>query len=308
MNPIKNKNKLAYLSPTSIMAWRKNKEDFYLKYIAMDKPPRMAQTQAMSVGSAFDALIKGHLSKELTGVTLDLFESQVEIQNRDYARQAGIVCFEAYKHSGALADLMLMLQGSKIKLEFTVSNDKISKDFDGGVILLGKPDAYFTIGDRVDIILDWKVNGYCSLSTTSPSKGYIKLLSSHESKIYKDSYLVEHHGVYVNALYPMDIIKDDWALQTCIYSWLMGAPLGSDFIVAIDQLVCNKDIKVAQFRSIITPDYQYKLMDEIKEIWESINSDHVFRNMTKEDSEARCLMLEERALALRSNPDFTSVL
>jgi hypothetical protein len=308
MEAMKERKKLNYLSPTSIMTWRRNPEEFYLNYLALDKPPRMAQTQPMSVGSAFDARIKEYLAWELEGKKLDLFEAQVESQNRDFARVAGLVCFDAYKQCGALSDLMLMLRGGQIKLEFTVSSEKISKTF-GEAVLLGKPDAYFTFDGRTDIILDWKVTGYCSLSTSSPTKGYCKIRSSDgTSKEYKNSFLTEHHGVVVNSLWPMDTIKEDWALQTCIYSWLCGAPIGSDFIVAIDQLVCNKDIKVAQFRSIISPEYQYKLYDEIGFIWNTVNSDWVFRNMNEEDSIKRCLMLDERALALRMNPEFSQLI
>ena len=52
---------IKYLSPSSISTFFDDRTEFYLKYCAENRPPRMKQTQPMSVGSAFDAFVKNHL-------------------------------------------------------------------------------------------------------------------------------------------------------------------------------------------------------------------------------------------------------
>ena len=50
-----------YLSPTSISLHEKDVDEFYSRYLADNKMPRMAQTQPMAIGSAFDAFCKSYL-------------------------------------------------------------------------------------------------------------------------------------------------------------------------------------------------------------------------------------------------------
>ena len=56
-----------YYSPSSLSTWLNNPRDFYLKYLADERPPREAQTQPMAVGSSFDAYIKCYLASCLWG-------------------------------------------------------------------------------------------------------------------------------------------------------------------------------------------------------------------------------------------------
>src|SRR4051812_14365124 len=109
--------KIEYLSPTSLELFYKNQQEFYLRYLSDKRPPRIPQDRPMSVGSSFDAHAKSYLHQNLFGKGHDpkfdlknLFEAQVEPQNRDWALAAGQHAFDVYKRSGALADLMLDLQ------------------------------------------------------------------------------------------------------------------------------------------------------------------------------------------------------
>ena len=80
-----------YLSPTSLSVWKRDKEQYYLQYLAEKRPPHEPQTQPMSVGSAFDAYIKSHLyNKLLPGGPLadqfdfmKIFTGQVENHNTE---------------------------------------------------------------------------------------------------------------------------------------------------------------------------------------------------------------------------------
>jgi len=92
-----------YLSPSALQLWLKDKEAYFIRYLALERPPKIAQTEAMAVGSAFDAYTKSFLWNYLNGpgndfyILENMFERQVEKQNRDKARVAGKKCFALYK-------------------------------------------------------------------------------------------------------------------------------------------------------------------------------------------------------------------
>jgi len=148
-----------YLSPSSLACFYNDRTAYYLRYLADNRPPREKQTKPMAVGSAFDAYVKAHLEKCLFGKELfeELFESQVEEHNRDWAREAGKHVFDAYRVSGALKDLLIELQQSK---EPPVFEGTINEEVNG-VPLLGKPDVFFINKYDAHIIFDWKVNRQC---------------------------------------------------------------------------------------------------------------------------------------------------
>ena len=157
-----------YISPSALKIFRRDdKTEFFIRYLCEDRADRMPQTQPMSVGGAFDAYVKHSISKML-GIECDfdvLFCEQVEPHNRDFARTAGAICLDAYKVSGAMADIMTMLKkADSIDMEL-VGEGTIAVG--GGTCkLLGKPDLKFIIAG-IPVMLDWKVNGYCSASNTS---------------------------------------------------------------------------------------------------------------------------------------------
>lgn len=197
-----------YLSPTSLDVYSQSAEQYYLQYLADDRPPRMLQTPAMAVGSAFDAFAKSWIYGRLYGEghnprydLRSLFEAQVESHNRDVVWGMGEYLFAQYRASGALSDLMLELGGAvgDPRFEFEVRGEVVAPgiragDFrrvssgvelervalgtmpgsPPGVVLLGKPDIYFINNEGTSVILDWKVNGFLGKGLTSPSPGYIE--------------------------------------------------------------------------------------------------------------------------------------
>jgi hypothetical protein len=312
-----------YLSPTSISIWIKNREEFYLKYLADNRPPRMLQTQPMSIGASFDAYIKSYLYKRLFGKSHDpkfdfqnLFEAQVEPHNRDWALKHGKFLFNFYKESGAVADLMDQLLDAEsdpnfeIQIEGHVSySGVVTKWEENPVVLLGKPDIQFINKLGAFIIYDWKVNGYCSVSLTSPKKGYIKTYGMKASGPHKDAVLYEADGIIINVAHPMNVIDTAWADQLCIYSWIMGANVGSKFTVGIDQL-CGKggvdnrfpDIRIASFRNRIDKQYQEDLFTEITDIWDRVHAgpEAIFDTP---DSANRAAVLDKHYLAYQDTED-----
>lgn len=297
---------IAYLSPTSIAQWRSDQEEFYLKYLAFDRPSKIPQTDAMSVGSSFDAHVKSYLSEMLFGKNNfeTLFESQVEPQNRAFALRAGAICFEAYKCSGALADLMLELQQSKEppQFEFTVGGDRV-EGLIGGVVFLGKPDARYVDKRGRSVILDWKVNGYCSKWGGSPVQGYVRIRDGWTGE-HSRSHCTQHKNAIIlegiNENGTLDIWSEDWARQLSIYSWLVGEEVGGGFVVAVDQLACKDGkIRVAEHRCRISKEYQQELLKEAQEIWEIVHSDWIFRELDHTESLNRQAVLDAQAEGLR---------
>lgn len=310
---------IKYLSPTSIGLWEADQEEFYLRYLADDRPERLKQTHPMAVGSAFDAHVKSYLHRMLNETSdpafefETLFEKQVEIQNRDRALIAGKYVFEAYKISGALADCLLLMKGGA-QFEFTVTGQTEGQI--GDVVFMGIPDAHFKTVKSTDVILDWKVNGF--YSTKSPSPGYVKIRdgfinakpSRNNNNAHKDCFVYRRDGVGVNVNCTLDKTDPVWARQLSIYAWMIGCPVGSDFIVAIDQLCCKPDqfmapqIRVAEFRSLVSPEFQKQVFDSACNIWSITHSDHIFRHMSKDESGQRCATLDKMGATLRGGDEW----
>lgn len=330
--------KIQYLSPTALEAYLGNSEEFFLKYLAIDRPPRIPQTQPMAVGAGFDAYIKSYLHRWLFGdnhkhsveFQFDyLFEKQVEPQNRDFAKKAGANCFVAYKKSGALASLQALLKsapeeprfefteiahasenGVYNKVKTTASVERILSlrglIHDNPVVILGKPDLFFKLKNGIAIILDWKVNGYLSPSGKSPTPGYWRMLDGFEpqSKNHGNSHrecIPYNEGGFDYSLHPnLEHQEEGWARQVSSYSWICGAEVGSEIIACIDQLACKPSfpspmITVAQHRCPITEAFQLKTYTQFQEAWDVCHSDHIFRYMSKEDSQKRCEILMRQA-------------
>lgn len=298
---------LEYFSPSSFSIYEKSKEEFFLQYLADVKAPRLAQTKPMSIGSAFDAYIKNFLHDNLFGKGHDpkfdlitLFNTQVEKQNRSWAFEHGRYVFDCYRKSGALSDLMLELESSKSKPNFEFEIRGPIKN----VTLLGRPDLYFINKHGNKIILDWKLNGYCGNYNTSPISGYLKLRPYGGQ--HRDCFAGPFNGSIINLNQYLNIVRPDWAIQLSLYAWLLGCEIGEQFIVAIDQIVAKPsktdypDLRIAEHRLRVQSDFQQQLFSKIELAWETVHSNHYFRELSLEESQAKCIQLEQKANALRN--------
>jgi hypothetical protein len=315
--------KMEYLSPTSLALFYKDREKFYQQYLSEVKLPREPQTPPMSVGSAFDAYVKSFLVEKLIGKDPrfefnTIFEAQVEKHNRDEARAAGKEVWEWYQKYGALTDLLLDLEGCigtprfETKIEGYVECVAVGV---GGIPLLGKPDIYFIGKEGARVIFDWKVNGYYSQSayTTSPKAGFIRCLPDRSS--HKKAIVSAVDGFKVNIALYMEHVDPEWAAQTAVYGWLLGQDVGSRFISAIDQIVVDprngpRTFRIAQHRAMVSADFQKQVFDKAFKAWQAIQSGHIFSELTFEQSQARCALLDQVAQGRASmppDPDFDFV-
>ena len=304
-----------HISPTSFFLWKKDKEEYFKKYLSERRFVRDAQTIHMANGSAFDVFIKNYLleklkteSRSYQKESLD-FETQVEEQHRDAARIAGMAILKFYTESGALANLLAEI-GSSAGFEFKVTGHirhsikvipKESALFGLGpefsIILNGRPDAFFLSTTGTPIVLDWKVNGWMSSKTTSPKAGYIDLFP--ERKVHKDALRTNGYGISYNLNGSNDA---EWSTQLAIYGWLLGSPVGEPIIGGIEQIVGPSTApRVAKFRFLISKEFQEKLYMELCEMWTIIQSDWIFRELAIDESIARCKALQEQVTA-EDNP------
>lgn len=312
----------AYISPSSLGLWESNREEFYLRHLAECRLSSIPQANYMSIGSAFDAYVKSTMFEELFGKTdprfefETLFEEQVESHNRDWAKKHGGYVFASYVASGAYADLMDMLKTTKQAPQFEFRITGAVEE----VPLLGKPDLRFIHPDGAHVILDWKVNGYCSKSATSPCKyfrccrdgwpeSYFKP-SRGNGKSHPEYKPIMWKGIEIHNGWLEDA-NQDWSDQLTIYAWMLGEPVGTqDVVVCIDQIVAkphpngsNPLLRVANHRARISLIHQQNLLARLKNCWESITSNYIFPDLTKDESEARCAMLEQQAEAASSGDE-----
>jgi len=299
--------KIEFLSPTSIKIADHNMEEFATKYLLKNRPPREPQTQPMSVGSAFDAYAKSYLYNAIYGNAgpenkydfQTLFESQVEAHNRDWAVEAGRECFTKYQASGALAELMEELKGAVGNPRFEFSLQDTLTWSGQEVTLLGKPDIYFMNALGVRVVYDWKVNGFCSSRNTSPIAGYVNCrdLAKKARYPHRDAVLTKYKGIVINCMAFLEdcgTMGKDWADQLSVYSWLLGCPIGGeDVVFGIDQITGPRCSRITSHRLRIRPQYRYNYMDRIIQLWGIIKSGHIFREMSREDSDSRLQLLEE---------------
>jgi len=303
-----------YLSPSQFSLWSRDRDSYYMEHLSDARSHQRFQTQPMSVGASFDAYVKAEMFGHLFGVGSNpkfefeaLFETQVEPANRDWARSHGQYLFECYKVSGAYADLLSMLDESKYapQFEWTIQGEVEN------VPLLGKPDLRFVHKEGAHVILDWKVSGYCSKYTTSPVKNY---------KLIRDGWVGEQtktHNTAHKNFEPLDwktltihkgYLEDaqqEWANQLAIYSWILGEQVGTEnVIVCIDQLVAKPteglpEIRVANQCTRISSAYQKNLMQGLKDCWNTLQSGHIFEEISKEESDARCELLDMQAAMMQ---------
>lgn len=328
--------KRKYLSPSQILKWEKEPEQYYVQYLAETKVARSPQTMPMAVGSAFDAYVKASLQRRFN-LPFEAFPFESEeaalernIENaimRPEAAQIGQRLLQAYKDSGAYGLLCEeALDGNDV--------NQIRMEVDGTVELWGipfvyKPDFQFissmkTISGRpLPGIIDWKVNGYCSRSNVSPRGGFISVRDGWKGAPHSRGNFAPHKNANVvkigsrleinrnDDFYRPSGACDDWCIQLTIYA--LGAcknmgiePGDSPLYVGIDQLACKtiqvdgasepeRLPRVAIHRWFVTPHIIATLQERVERMWETINSDHVFRWLSKDDSMRRCDELEKQA-------------
>ena len=142
----------------------------------------------------------------------------------------------------------------------------------------------------------------------SPVPGYIRIRDpggNHKGH-HKDAIMQTWRGSLINVSHYLNDLKADWAIQLSIYSWLCGSEVGQEIITAIDQLVCTPsglmfpNVKIAQHRLRVHSDFQWKVLRLAQDLWHILKTEpfHYFPELTLEESQEKCKVLEKQAQAL----------
>lgn len=296
-----------YMSPSSLACAERDMKEYFYRYLCPKdiRPEKPPQTDPMSVGSAFDALVKAEIYQDYYGrgqaerdgyTRRKLIADQCEEHTLPDSLILACDVFDQYVECGAYHNLYALVNRSPVRprMEFQLVAEI------GGVPLLGKPDLHFHTEGGCHVIPDWKVSGSCSSCGVSPQQGYQNALSIHGGaglgvphKKYMHGFVC---GLPVNAV-PMNETTDYWADQLATYAWCLGEPVGSQqFIARIEQLACRpcppKDtsgrlrVKCCVHQSTVDAAYQGQLLERYQRVWESIESGHYFREMSREGSDS----------------------
>lgn len=324
-----------YLSPTSMSKWAEAPQEYYKRYLSDVSDEKEPQTQPMSVGSAFDAFVKSTLYEGLFGSPSApgndprfardaIFEDQVAPHNRDWARVAGEWCLSQYRQLGALDGLLVDLGRSKGPPKFEMDvRGSVSYGRDGiirSVPFRVKPDLHFVNEHGAFVILDWKVNGYCSASGQSPTKGFVRARRRGKMPwVHDDCVQGTHKGISINKL-TLEKFNAEWATQCSVGAWVCGMEVGGEFIAIIHQLACSPQagsqpkVTVAEHAGIVSPAFQEVVHEGAVKMWAAISEcvhrdgctnlvaggctcgapRHVFRHMTLDESIKTCAILDKR--------------
>ena len=228
---------IKHISPSGLSQFLKNEDEYYLRYLAENKPIRFKQTKPMAAGSAFDRKMKRDMNFEHNGVDPQWEEYAVSIEQR---------MVDIYKASGAWARFITDVGGlDNVQFESTVIKTV------EGIPLLGKPDLY--LPDQ-KIVFDWKVNGFCSKA--SPKQGYVNCDGKMHKKCVWSPVPYPCNGM------PMEDYAPDWAMQLGTY----GIMLNADFFI-VHQLT-GPDCRVSEYAGKISQEYLDGLMANYAKCWE----------------------------------------
>lgn len=312
-----------YLSPSSLGCFeREDQDEFFYRYICPKdiRPEKEPQTDPMSVGSAFDALVKSELYQDYYGrgqaeqdgyTRCNLIRQQCEEHTLPLSLEIACDCFDQYVECGAYHNLFSLMNQSpqRPRMEFDLTATI------GGVPLLGKPDLHFHTVGGCHIITDWKVSGSCSAHGVSPQQGFQLALSTSAKargvgQPHKKYVPASQCGVSVNGV-PMNETTDYWADQLTTYAWALGEEIGSEnFVARIEQLACRPcpktddsgrlRIKCVTHQATVAPDYQRALIERYQRCWHHVTTGHYFPNLSRADSDQRVNTLIRNA----KNPAF----
>lgn len=259
------------------------------------------------MGSGFDAFVKSEIYKAVHGKAegqfefATIFEDQVEPHNRDIVLPRAQDLFDQYVKCGAYGRLLgeIVQSPHPPQMEFSVKGEI------EGVPLTGKPDLRFITKDGIHIIADWKVKGSMSKTGASPTQGYQLCLdygSKTHGKAHKKYEPTQWKGMEINGKY-LEEFEPDWSDQLAIYSWLLGEPVGGEeFVIRMEEIACRPvkgqplpRAKCVTHMARIGKAHQESLLARIKTCWSTIQDGHIFTDLSREESDEMCEMLDGKA-------------
>ena len=271
----------------------------------------------MAVGSAFDAYVKAALNYVLYGTAVspkfefgEIFESQVEPQNRDFALKAGKHVFRAYKLTGLSTNCFLCSDNPSSRRDSSsrsMGHCRCSLHRKAGLPLRARlwagSDPLHPGLESSGLLLEvccQPVEGLYALPGRLPERE-----AEQESHNTEHTNFLEynHRGLTVNAGY-MEHCNDEYADQLCLYGWLLGEKPSDENVVGMIEEIVSKPanptplLRVANHRARVKADYQQKLLERVGRCWQAITTGNVFPDLTPEENTGRREVLEDMAVSL----------
>ncbi len=304
--------KLKHISPSSLSMFYRIREDIYKAYHSDTYVPRDPGTKPMLLGSSFDAFVKNELVRCLRGgkhvkfgepFHLEtLFNAQVEKgEYKTWAWETGGGLFLKYKDSGAFDQLLIDMEGANdVQFEHKVFGD-LTLPSGTKVTIKGFVDLCYKKPDGTLVVVDWKCNNHCAKNKQSPKPHYV---------IRRPKNTAHPKGSDVC----FSKIDKKWAEQLCIYTWMLGTPIGESSPIQIEQLlgvpvlgIPGGDCEIVTYRSNVGEAFQYEIVNKIQKMHDIIDSGHIFDKLDKEGSDKRCAHMERLCQSLVSNEEMWKV-
>ena len=253
---------LPYISPSTFQKWESCQHQVYLSRLAGFKYQREPQGLAAAYGSAFDSIIKDVIAKahgmKAPNLTREyLIKQTVDQEHLELAVPMGEQIVEWY-------------QETELHGEFLTGTEEVRLD----VELYGMHNAVPILGQldliQGDVPVDWKTGGFTSRKGRSPKKGweqkFTKTIKTGEWKEYNS-----HDTCSIEKSNPA------WAIQMCMYNWLLHNPERPYIIHEIVQH--NDKISIAVHRGNISQEFNDQLESSIAAMWGNITGDMFFAHI-----------------------------
>lgn len=247
---------MSYISPSTFLTWRKCQYKIYLSKQSGFTYEQQPQSIYAQVGTAFDAFIKEkiartrnirspilNLDRMLKGCTQEAIDVGIRL-----AKQF-ILCKTLFEP---------LINAPEIYIEQEVHR------IVGGVPLLGRIDLIVN-----GVPLDFKVRGYKSKNTVSPTSGYIG----------KYVWYGEPHNQWVNRepnLIPgqLEFSNEDWAVQCYIYCCIVChlPAVGWIYELCIQP---DESLIIVEHNNELSENFMNRIRKELEEMWDKL-TDHFY--------------------------------
>jgi len=219
-----------------------------LKYV---KEP---QGLAAAIGSAFDSIIKDTIAKAM-GLTVKnltreyLIDQTVEEQHKEEAVPLGEQIAEWYMETDLINQFITI--NTRLDVELY--------DMYRAIPILGQLDLILD-----DVPMDWKTGGFTSRKGRSPTKGWKR----------KFTYDIKHEQwreYNTENVTPLEESNPSWAIQMCMYNWLLHN-LKRPYL--IHEIVQHNDkVSIAIHEGTISQEFNDNLIQRVEAMWGNITGE-----------------------------------
>jgi len=267
---------LPYISPSTFLDWRRCQYKVYLTKLSGLTIPERVTGKPAALGLFFDSLLKEQIAKQKQIKTP--FTSFTKVVNSTNIADKEEVVTDAKNLMKQYIDLgMLDRFLSYAKLDIYLEQEKylqfpirykttkqvkyitgVSEYFNSSIPILGRMDAI------VDTIpFDWKVRGFYSNWTASPTAGY-------HYRIDSDGAEKTTNGVAADNVVYLDQKHFDWAVQLLFYNWLLNKSAKTSSYIIHE--ICKQKHKVVftEHVGIISESFESQIIEELKLMWDMV--------------------------------------